>query len=203
MANNVIGNLIYKITGDSSALDKSVKKSNTEVKGFGKSLGNIGSIIKGALFTGALLIGAKKVIEFGKNLISAASDAEETQNKFSVVFETVADDAEAAALRIKDEFKLSDETVQKFLSGVGDITSGLGATSKEALSAAEQITTLGLDINSFANLSGGAEQAVTALTSLFTGEREAAKALGIVINDTNLKAYAEGQGKSIQRTYHR
>ena len=193
--NKIIGNLIYKITGDSSYLDKSLKKSNKEVQGFGKSLGNIGSIIKGALFTGALLIGAKKVLDFGKQLISASSDAEETQNKFSVVFQSIADDANDAALRIKDEFKLSDGTVKKFLSGVGDITSGLGATSTEALKAAEQITTLGLDINSFANLSGGAEQAVTALTSLFTGEREAAKALGIVINDTNLKAYAEDMGK--------
>jgi hypothetical protein len=131
----------------------------------------------------------------GKALIKAASDGEETANKFNVVFATVADDAEEAADRIQDEFKLSDETVQNFLSGVGDITSGLGATSEEALKAAEDITTLGLDINSFANLSGGAEQAVKALTSLFTGEREAAKALGIVINDTNLKAYAEGMGK--------
>jgi len=190
-----IGDLFYKITGDSKGLDNSLKKSNTEVTGFGKKLGNIGSIIKGALFTGALIAGARKVVDFSRQIITAASDAEETSNKFTVVFSTVADDAKAAADRIKDEFKLSDETVEKFLSGVGDITSGLGATSTEALSAAEQITSLGLDINSFANLSGGAEQAVSALTSLFTGEREAAKALGIVINDTNLKAYAEDMGK--------
>lgn len=190
-----IGDLFYKITGDSSALDKNIKKSNKEVGLFGKGLSSVGGIIKGALFTGALIAGARKVAEFGKQIITAASNTQETSNKFTVVFETVADDARAAADRIKDEFKLSDETVEKFLSGVGDITSGLGATSTEALSAAEQITSLGLDINSFANLSGGAEQAVSALTSLFTGEREAAKALGIVINDTNLKAYAEDMGK--------
>ena len=195
MADSVIGKLIYKITGDTSQLDKSVKKTNKEVKTFGKSLGNLGKLIRGAAVTGAIIFAAKKVFEFGRAFIGAASDAEETANKFNVVFESVADEARATADRIQDEFKLSDETVQNFLSGVGDITSGLGATSEEALLAADQITTLGLDINSFANLSGGAEQAVKALTSLFTGEREAAKALGIVINDTNLKAYAEDQGK--------
>ncbi len=156
------------------------------------SLKKTAKIIAGGAVTGLIV---KSFIEIGKQSLQAASDAEETLNKFTVVFGSVADEAEASADRIKDEFKLSDETIQNFLSGVGDITSGLGATGEEALKAAEDITTLGLDINSFANLSGGAEQAVSALTSLFTGEREAAKALGIVINDTNLKAYAEDMGK--------
>ncbi len=163
-----------------------------ETRSMTLSLGKAAKIIGGAAVTGAIV---KAFVTIGKQSLKAASDAEETYNKFSVVFASVADEAEASADRIKDEFKLSDETVQNFLSGVGDITSGLGATSEEALKAADEITRLGLDIDSFANLSGGAEQAVSALTSLFTGEREAAKALGIVINDTNLKAYAEDMGK--------
>ncbi|MBW1853114.1 MAG: hypothetical protein JRJ00_00275 [Deltaproteobacteria bacterium] len=157
-----------------------------------RQLSKTAKFIAGAAVTGLIV---KSFIDIGKQSLKAASDAEETYNKFSVVFASVADEAEASADRIKDEFKLSDETIQNFLSGVGDITSGLGATSEEALKAADDITRLGLDINSFANLSGGAEQAVSALTSLFTGEREAAKSLGIVINDTNLKAYAEDMGK--------
>ena len=195
MANMKIGDLFYKITGDTKGLDKSIKKTDTEMKGFGKSISNVGKLIKGAVFTGALIAGAKGLFNLSKELIKVSSDAQETANKFNVVFADVADDAQEAADRIKDEFKLSDSSTEKFLSQVGDITSGLGATSSEALNAADQITRLGLDINSFANLSGGAEQAVSALTSLFTGEREAAKALGIVINDTNLKQYAEDTGK--------
>jgi len=174
---------------------KDMKKVTQSIEGTTKTTNKLAASFKtlaGPVAIGAVLFGLGRMT---KELIKSASDAEETRNKFNVVFASVADDAKEAADRIKDEFKLSDSTTEKFLSQVGDITSGLGATSAEALNAAEQITALGLDIDSFANLSGGAEQAVKALTSLFTGEREAAKALGIVINDTNLKAYAEDMGK--------
>ena len=192
---DVIGKLTVAIVGDNSKLDKSIKESKKSTEKFGESTEKLGKSL-GKLFAGiGFAVVAKKLLDIGKASIKAASAAEETRNKFSVVFASVADEAKAAADRISTEFALSDETTEKFLSGVGDITTGLGATSEEALLASEKITSLGLDINSFANLSGGAEQAVSALTSLFTGEREAAKALGIVINDTNLKAYAEGMGK--------
>lgn len=174
---------------------RDMKKVTQSIEGTTKTTNKLSDTFKqlaGPVAIGAVLVGLGKIT---KELINTASDAEETRNKFNVVFQSVADDAEAAAERIQDEFKLSESTTQNFLSQVGDITSGLGATSEQALEAAETITTLGLDIDSFANLSGGAEQAVSALTSLFTGEREAAKALGIVINDTNLKQYAEDSGK--------
>lgn len=194
MANDLLGTMRVEIVGDNSKLDKSIDQSEKKTKEYGKQAkglsGSLKTLFSGIAFT-AILAGIKKVTTA---LIFAASDAEEVKNKFNVVFGDVADDAREAALRIQDEFKLSESSTEKFLSGVGDITSGLGATGDQALEAAEKITSLGLDINSFANLSGGAEQAVSALTSLFTGEREAAKALGIVINETNLKQYAEDSG---------
>lgn len=194
MAADLLGAMRVEIVGDNSKLDKSIKESEKKTEKFGKSTAKLGANL-GKLFAGigfALVV--KKIADIGKAVISAASDAEETRNKFNVVFASVADAAAAASLRIQDEFKLSESTTENFLSGVGDITSGLGATSTEALLAAERITSLGLDIDSFANLTGGASQAVSALTSLFTGEREAAKALGIVINDNNLKQFAEDSG---------
>jgi len=184
---DVLGKLVVEIVGDAAKLAKTLKNTKKESIKFSDALTKA---FKGIAFT-AVIAGVVKV---GDALISAASDAEETRNKFNVVFQAVADDAKAAVDRISEEFKLSDSTTETFLSQVGDITSGLGATSTEALDAAEKITKLGLDIDSFANLSGGAEQAVRALTSLFTGEREAAKALGIVINDNNLKAFAADAG---------
>lgn len=194
MAADLLGAMRVEIVGDNSKLDKSIDQSKKKTEDYGKTITTLSKSMKAA-FTGVAIFAAVKgIAKLSSELISAASDAEETRNKFNVVFATVADDAQEAAERIKDEFKLSDETTEKFLSGVGDITSGLGATSSEALLAAEKITALGLDIDSFANLTGGASQAVSALTSLFTGEREAAKALGIVINDTNLKQFAEDSG---------
>ena len=185
-----IGEMFWKIKADTKEFDSGAKKTGKEVKGLGNLVNKVG-----AIFTAAFAVVAIKAIgSVGKELILAASEAEETRNKFKVVFGTISESAEEAAQRIKDEFKISGQATENFLSQVGDITSGLGATSEEALVAAETITSLGLDIDSLANLTGGAGQAVSALTSLFTGEREAAKALGIVINDTNLKQYAQDTG---------
>jgi len=189
-AEQKVGTLFWEIEADTKKFETGAKKTEKQVKTLGQKFTGLGKLITGA-FAVAAVAGIAKV---SKELILAASDAEETRDKFTVVFASVADEAAAAAQRIQDEFKISDVTTQDFLSQVGDITSGLGATSTEALEAAEQITALGIDIAAFSNLSGGAEQSVKALTSLFTGEREAAKALGIVINDTNLKQYAEDTG---------
>lgn len=191
---NRIGILDWLIKADTKDFDKNIKSTEKSTKKFGASLTKLGKLAASAGVIGAVVAVGKAAFNVGKDLIAAASDAEETGNKFNVVFQDVADEAEAAGQRIQDEFKLSDRDTEAFLSQVGDITSGLGATADEALLAAETITSLGLDIDSFANLAGGAEQAVSALTSLFTGEREAAKALGIVINETNLKQYAEDTG---------
>ena len=185
MAN--IGELVWQIKGDTKGIDKSLKSTETKLGKFAKA-------VKGAFITGAVVLFGKAVFDIGKRLIGVASDAEETRNKFNVVFADVADAARQSAEEISDGYGLSQTAAEKYLSGVGDIVTGLGATAEEALDTADAITRLAVDIDSFANLSGGAEQAVQALTSLFTGEREAAKALGIVINDTNLKAYAESVG---------
>lgn len=182
-----IGELVWKITGDTKNIDQSLKSTDSK-------LGKFASAVKGAFAVGAVIAFGKATFDIGKKLIGISSDAEETRNKFNVVFADVADAANQAAEEIAEGYGLSQTASEKYLSGVGDIVSGLGATADQALTTADTITRLAVDIDSFANLSGGAEQAVQALTSLFTGEREAAKALGIVINDTNLKAYAEDLG---------
>lgn len=186
-----IGQLIYKITGDVSGLKKAKREADTQVEGLGNKFKAFGTVVKAVLAT-AVIAGLTSVTT---ELINTAARAEETRNKFNVVFRDVADEARAAAEEIKDSYGLSGVAAETFLSQVGDIVTGLGATSDEALLAADTITKLGVDIDSFANLAGGAQQAVSALTSLFTGEREAAKALGIVINETNLKQYAEDTGR--------
>jgi hypothetical protein len=190
MAKQELGELYYKITGDTTNLDKGLTTSDKKVSTLGKSFTGFGKIVTAAI----AVVAVAGVTKLSKSLILAASEAEETRQKFSVVFSKVAEDATASAKEIADSYGLSQTASEKFLAQVGDITSGLGATSEQALFAAETITKLGVDTASFANLSGGAEQAVSALTSLFTGEREAAKALGIVINETNLKQYAEDTG---------
>jgi len=188
MADSVIGKLIYKITGDSSQLDKNLKKSDKEVKGFGKTLGTLGKLLKGTAVAGAISFAAKKILDLGKAVINSASDAEETGNKFSVVFQNIRDEAEASATSLSDNFGLSSTAAKTLLSDTGDLLTGFGFTQESALDLSTQVNELAVDLASFTNFSGGAEGASQALTKALLGERESVKALGISILDADVKA---------------
>lgn len=188
MADTNIGTLTYKITGDTTSLDKSLNKSEKNVKGLGKESSSLGTLLKGAAVAGAVVFAAKKVAEFGLSAINAASDAEETRNKFNVVFKDISEEAEAAATNLSDNFGLSNQAAEDLLSGTGDLLTGFGFTGEAALDLSTQVNELAVDLASFTNFSGGAEGASDALTKALLGERESVKALGISILDADVKA---------------
>ncbi len=187
MADTVLGRLIYRITGDTSQLDSSVNRSNTNVKGFGKSLSGLGKLIRGAAVTGAIIIAGRAVAKFGKSIILASSDAEETQNKFSVVFKSISEEAEAASKNLSVNFGLSSTAAKTLLADSGDLLTGFGFTQESALGLSTQINELAVDLASFTNFSGGAAGASAALNKAVLGERESLKALGISILEADVK----------------
>ena len=193
-----IGELVYKLTGDSSLLEKELKESEKKVTKFGKKLSGFGKKVGSSLFVKPLRLFAKTfaiatplitagLALIGKSLVSAASDAEETQQKFSVVFSGIQDEAEAVAASIAKNYGLSRVETKKLLSSTGDLLTGFGFTQKEALDLSAQVQTLGTDLASFSNIEGGAKFASEALTKALLGEREQLKSLGIVISEAAIK----------------
>jgi len=82
----------------------------------------------------------------------------------------------------------SIQGAKDMLAGTGDLLTGLGFTQESAFDLSQQVLSLGADLASFTNFSGGAEGASLALTKALLGERESLKALGISINEADLKA---------------
>lgn len=170
---NVIG---FKIKDDQ------LKKAEKKVKKFKKNLSLIGAVVGGA------------IISIGTATILAASDMEETANKFAVVFDGISDQAESTSESIRKNFGLSRKETKKYLSDTGDLLTGLGFTKDEALELSAEVTKLGVDLASFTNVQGGTSRSVEALTKGLLGEREMMKALGIAIGEADIKKFAEGQG---------
>ena len=187
MAKYEIGDLVWRITGDSSGLSKSLGKAEDKV-GKTKSV-----FSKAAKVIGTALI-AVGIGKFVKSLIGAASDAEETANKFGVVFSSVATDANKAAKNLANSYGLSRTASKQLLSDTGDLLTGFGLTQKEALKLSTTASKLGADLASFTNYAGGAEGATQALTKAMLGEREQVKMLGIAITETELVKFAADQG---------
>ncbi len=127
------------------------------------------------------------IIALGAGFIKAASDAEETASKFSTVFKSVEDDANAVADNLKNNFGLSSDASKKLLSDTGDLLTGFGFTGKMALDLSQKVNELAVDLASFTNFAGGAEGASAALTKALLGERESVKSLGISILEEDVK----------------
>ena len=172
------------------------KKLEKEIKDVGKAQAKNQKRMKvtqGAMLAvgaGAVLMGkqgASAFIDFSKESAQAASDAEEIEGKFNVVFRSIGDEATAAASTIAKDFDLAASTVNKLLGDTGDILTGLGFDAETALELSESVGTLALDLASFTNFAGGAEGASAALTKALLGEAESAKALGIVIRQDTVE----------------
>jgi hypothetical protein len=120
-------------------------------------------------------------------LVKAASDAEETASKFSVVFSQVSKDASAAAKTLSEAYGLSSLESKTLLSNTGDLLAGFGFTQEAALSLSTDVQKLAADLASFSNVEGGTKFASEALTKALLGEREMVKTLGIAILDADVK----------------
>jgi len=185
-----LGELVWEITGDNTGAKKALAQTEKGIKKTSKETSKLGKVFKAA-FAVAIVAAIAKA---GKALIKAGSDAEETANKFGVVFDSVIDEANEMANVLATEYGLARQESQDLLSATGDLLVGFGVSKKAALDLSFQVTALGADLASFSNFSGGAAGAANALRAALLGETEQAKQLGLALNETALRAYAEGQG---------
>ena len=121
-----------------------------------------------------------------------ASDLEENLNKVDVAF---GDDAQAVkswADNATTQFGLSKNAALEAASLFGDMGTAMGLTTGDAAEMSTNLAGLAGDLSSFKNID--VEQAMNALKGVFTGETESLKGLGIIMNQTNLKQFAEDTG---------
>jgi phage-related protein len=93
-------------------------------------------------------------------------------------------------------FGLSETMAKKFTGTFGAMSKAFGFSEKEALGMATSLAGLSGDVASFYNLSQ--DEAYTKLKSVFTGETESLKDLGVVMTQSALDQYAltNGFGKT-------
>ena len=177
-------------------------QATSELAGLDNALNKTGkssavSAAKLALVGGAslVLVGAlSKAVGAIKNTIKAASDAQETNNKFAVTFGQIRDEADLMAENLAESYGLARQESEALLSGTGDLLTGFGFAQNEALELSSEVQKLAVDLASFTNIEGGTERASAALTSALFGEREAVKSLGIIITETDIKQRLAAKG---------
>lgn len=134
------------------------------------------------------------VASFIKDCVSVSSEVEEMQNKFDVVFQGMTDEVEAWAQSYSDSIGRNKNDIKTYLADQQNLLVGFGMTRQEGAELSKQMTTLALDLASFANLDETA--AVNNMTKAVMGEAEAAKSLGAVLNDDTRARAMQAMGLS-------
>lgn len=168
-------------------------------KGFTKGIQKLGTGMKSLngiclklAKTMAMLFGVRALVNFGKKAVEVGSNIAEVQNVVDTAFGNMRQQAEDFAATAIESFGLSELQAKQTASSYMAMARGMGVAEEEAANMAIALAGMSGDVASFYNLD--AEDAATKLKSVFTGETETLKSLGVVMTETNLETYALSQG---------
>lgn len=167
--------IVNQLTG---ASNKAAKQATSIFSGLGKKI------------AAGLSIAA--VTKFTKDCIEVGSNVTEVQNVVDTAFKDLSWQADQWASNAMTNFGLSELSAKKYMGVFGQMSNAMGITGKAALDMAENVTGLTGDVASFYNL--GTDEAYTKLKSIWTGETETLKDLGVIMTQTNLDQYALNNG---------
>ena len=159
---------------------------------FKKQMSGITSLAKKAGAALAAAFAVKKVVEFGKACLDLGSDLAEVQNVVDVTFPHMTAQVDKFAKSAASSFGLSETMAKKYTGTFGAMAKAFGFSESAAYDMGSTLTGLAGDVASFYNISQ--DEAYTKLKSVFTGETETLKDLGIVMTQNALDAYAMANG---------
>lgn len=161
-----------------------------------QSFNGLGSVVKkiGVLIGGAFAIG--KLTQFGKECVELGSNLAEVQNVVDVTFTTMSDKVNEFAKNAMTSAGLSETMAKRYVGTFGAMSKSFGFSEAQAYDMSTALTQLTGDVASFYNISQ--DLAYIKLKSVFTGETETLKDLGVVLTQSALDQYAlaNGYGKT-------
>lgn len=183
------GSVIIDTRMDTSGVQNGVSAIKQSFNGLGSVVKKIGVLIGGAFAVG-------KLAQFGKECIELGSDLAEVQNVVDVTFTTMSDKVNEFAKNAMTSAGLSETMAKQYVGTFGAMSKAFGFTESQAYDMSTQLTQLTGDVASFYNISQ--DLAYTKLKSVFSGETETLKDLGIVMTQNALDQYAlaNGYGKT-------
>lgn len=178
MAETTVGQIGLDLVVNENGFDKQMKGLQRTAKKAGMAL--------------ASAFGVKKLVDFGKACINLGSDLTEVQNVVDVTFPTINKRINEFAQNAASKFGLSETMAKRYTGTLGSMAEAFGFSEKAAADMATTLTGLAGDVASFYNISQ--DEAYTKLKSVFTGETESLKELGVVMTQAALDQYALTNG---------
>lgn len=159
---------------------------------FKQQMAGIQGMAKKAGLALAAAFSVKKIWDFGAACVELGSDLAEVQNVVDVTFPRMSKQVDDFAKNAITSFGLSETMAKKFTGTFGAMAKAFGFGEQAAYEMSTTLTGLAGDVASFYNISQ--DEAYTKLKSVFTGETETLKDLGIVMTQNALDSYALANG---------
>lgn len=177
---------------DTKGFSKGMDTVEKRVNGLGASFSKLGLAIAAAF-------SIKKLIDFSKKAIELGSDLQEVENVVDTVFTTMSEKVDEFAKGAAEAAGLSETMAKRYVGTFGAMAKAFGFAESEAFTMSTALTQLAGDVASFYNITQ--DEAYTKLKSVFTGETESLKDLGVVMTQNALDAFAmaEGLGKTTKQ----
>ncbi|MDK4490414.1 hypothetical protein MVQ15_00220 [Fusobacterium necrophorum] len=179
---------LHKATDELKNFAKENEKSSGSSDKLTDSLLNLSNVAKTA---GIAYLG-KKIFELGNFAVGAASKMDELGNVTSQVFGNSKREIEDWAKTMDDKIGRSIYQLQNFASIYGSMFKGAGFDTSYFKNISKDLAVFTADFSSFFNVTD--DEAFTAIKGALTGETEALKRFGIILNDTVMAEYALTQG---------
>jgi phage-related protein len=181
--------IMVRVLGDVSNLSKSFKdaegsasKAHSEIQAnnekTGSSLRRLGTAV-------AAGFAVDKVIDFGREAVTAASDLNESQSKIGVVFGKSAQSVLDWSKNSATAMGLSQQAALEAAGTYGNLAVSLGLPVATAAKMSTSLTQLAGDLASFNNVDP--KEALEALRSGLTGETEPLKRFGVNLNQASIE----------------
>ena len=183
------GSVIIDTRMDTSGVQNGVSAIKQSFNGLGSAVKKIGLLIGGAFAVG-------KLVQFGKECVELGSNLAEVQNVVDVTFTTMSDKVNEFAKNAITTAGLSETMAKQYVGTFGAMSKSFGFSEAQAYDMSTALTQLTGDVASFYNISQ--DLAYIKLKSVFTGETETLKDLGVVMTQSALDQYAlaNGYGKT-------
>lgn len=191
MPKSVDGDIRLTIGFDQNGINRGIKNTESAINGLQSSLKKFGGAIAAAF-------SIKAIVNFGSQAVELASDISEVQNVVDTAFGNMAYKCEAFADTAIEQFGMSKLAAKQTASTYMSMAKSMGVPLDAASDMAIEVAKLTGDVASFYNLDH--DSAATKLKSIFTGETETLKDLGVVMTETNLKEFAMAKG--ITKSYN-
>lgn len=183
---------VVKLSIDSSKSVSGLKQYEKSVKNAAKTTDDSFSKMVGYAKNLAVGLAGLKIVDTIKDVALASIDSaarmQETQSKYNVVFDGMIAKTNQWASELRKDYGMSERASKEYLASTQAILLGTGMLKDESAKLSFNLVKMARDMASFNDKSP--EQAINAVRSALTGEREALKQLGVVILESEVQKQA-------------